>query len=117
MGQVFDTVAEVAFGQKDAQRYDLYVCSVLDAIAQIPKHCDRMLEAIASIEEGVQASTIEEGMMSYCVLTLQVYRSIFWLMTNGSDSRKVSLLCRNGARSWSTGSTFWNYPKALMKSL
>jgi hypothetical protein len=61
VGQVFDTVAEVAFGQKDAQRYDLYVCSVLDAIAQIPKHCDRMLEAIASIEEGVQASTIEGG--------------------------------------------------------
>jgi hypothetical protein len=43
VGQIFHAVAEVPLGQEDAQRYDLYVCSVLEAIAQTPKNCDRLL--------------------------------------------------------------------------
>ena len=50
-------MAEVFSEQDDAQRYTLYVCSVLGAIAQIPQNCDRLLEAIALVEEGVHAST------------------------------------------------------------
>ncbi|GID06828.1 hypothetical protein [Pseudomonas sp. 008] len=50
-------MAEVFSEQDDAQRYTLYVYSVLGAIAQIPQNCDRLLEAIALVEEGVLAST------------------------------------------------------------
>lgn len=59
VGQVFDAVAEVSPGQDDAQRYELYVCSALYAIAQIPEQCDQLLEAIALVEEGAQASIFD----------------------------------------------------------
>lgn len=58
-GQVYNAVAEVSPGQEDAQRYELYVCSVLSAIAQVPSNCVRLLEAVTSIEEGVQV--LEKG--------------------------------------------------------
>ncbi|PYB94925.1 hypothetical protein [Pseudomonas sp. R62] len=59
VGQLFHAVAEVNSAQKDAKRYQLYVCSVLDAIAQIPEDCDRLLAAISSVESGVQASVTD----------------------------------------------------------
>ncbi len=61
VGEVFDDVVEVLPGQEDAQRYELYVCSVLDAIAQVPEDCDRMLAAISSIEAGVETSVCDGG--------------------------------------------------------
>ncbi|MFZ3280191.1 hypothetical protein [Pseudomonas sp.] len=61
VGQLFHAVAEVNSEQKDAQRYQLYVCSVLDAIAQIPEDCDRLLAAISSVEASVQASITDGG--------------------------------------------------------
>jgi hypothetical protein len=61
VGQVYDAVAEVSPGQEDAQRYELYVCSVLSAIAQVPSNCVQLLEAVTSIEDGVQVSIIEGG--------------------------------------------------------
>ena len=47
--------------QQDAQRYQLYVCSVLDAIAQVPEDCDRLLAAISTVERGAQTSVTEGG--------------------------------------------------------
>ncbi|WP_218575754.1 hypothetical protein, partial [Pseudomonas sp. PICF6] len=38
-----------------------YVCSVLSAIAQVPSNCVQLLEAVTSIESGVQVSIIEGG--------------------------------------------------------
>ncbi|MGE8187152.1 hypothetical protein [Pseudomonas sp. NPDC086278] len=60
VGRIFHAVAEVSPGQDDAQRYELYVCSTLGAIAQIPQQCDRLLRAITLVEEGAQVS-ISDG--------------------------------------------------------
>ncbi|MGX0891882.1 hypothetical protein AB7M22_003890 [Pseudomonas sp. ADAK2 TE3594] len=61
VGEVFHDVAEVSPEQEDAQRYDLYVCSVLGAIAQTPKSCDRLLGFLTSIEEGTEESISAGG--------------------------------------------------------
>ncbi|MDD0968532.1 MULTISPECIES: hypothetical protein [Pseudomonas] len=61
IGEVFHDVAEVLPNQEGAQRYDLYVCSALGAIAQMPEDCDRMLAAISSIEEGLEAFICDGG--------------------------------------------------------
>lgn len=60
VGPIFHAVAEVSPGQDDAQRYELYVCSTLGAIAQIPEQCDQLLKAITLVEEGAQVS-ISDG--------------------------------------------------------
>ncbi|WP_245145771.1 hypothetical protein [Pseudomonas sp. RGM2987] len=60
-GQIFHAEAEVSPGQQDADRYSLYVCSVLSAIAQTPTSCDRMLKSIAAVEEGGLTSIVEGG--------------------------------------------------------
>ncbi|WP_339494664.1 hypothetical protein [Pseudomonas sp. RA_105y_Pfl2_P56] len=60
-GQLFHAIVEVNTDQEDAERYQLYVCSVLDAIAQVPEDCDRLLAAISSVEVGVQASITDGG--------------------------------------------------------
>lgn len=54
-------MAQVSPGQEGAQRYELYVCSVLDAIAQVPEDCDRLLAAISTVESGAQTSVTEGG--------------------------------------------------------
>lgn len=59
VGELFCREATVSSGE-DAQRYELYVCSVLDAIAQIPQDCDRLLGYIASVENGSEQS-VETG--------------------------------------------------------
>ncbi|MDD1001714.1 MULTISPECIES: hypothetical protein [Pseudomonas] len=59
--QLFHAIVEVNSDQQDAERYQLYVCSVLDAIAQVPEDCDRLLAAISSVEAGVQASITDGG--------------------------------------------------------
>jgi hypothetical protein len=60
-GQLFHAIVEVNSDQEDAERYQLYVCSVLDAIAQVPEDCDRLLAAISSVESGAQTSVTEGG--------------------------------------------------------
>ncbi|MFJ2457768.1 hypothetical protein ACIOVC_04355 [Pseudomonas neuropathica] len=60
-GQLFHAIVEVNSDQEDAERYQLYVCSVLDAIAQVPEDCDRLLAAISSVEAGVQPSITDGG--------------------------------------------------------
>ncbi|WP_460098923.1 hypothetical protein [Pseudomonas sp. H3_C08] len=61
VGEVFYDMAQVSPGQEGAQRYELYVCSVLDAIAQVPEDCDRLLAAISTVESGAQTSVTEGG--------------------------------------------------------
>ncbi|WP_085633362.1 MULTISPECIES: hypothetical protein [unclassified Pseudomonas] len=61
VGQIFHAVAEVVSTDEEASRYELYVCSVLSAIAQIPKDCDRLLTAIESVETGEQESVSDGG--------------------------------------------------------
>ncbi|ROM71412.1 hypothetical protein BK653_05905 [Pseudomonas brassicacearum] len=56
-GDVFHPVAEVTPGQENMERYELYICSVLGAIAQTPKRCDQLLAYLASVEEGSQEPT------------------------------------------------------------
>ena len=56
-GDVFHPVAEVIPGQENMERYELYICSVLGAIAQTPKRCDQLLTYLASVEEGSQEPT------------------------------------------------------------
>lgn len=60
-GQLFHAIVEVNSDQEDAERYQLYVCSVLDAIAQVPEDCDRLLAAISTVERGAQTSVTEGG--------------------------------------------------------
>jgi hypothetical protein len=60
-GQLFHAIVEVNSDQEDAARYQLYVCSVLDAIAQVPEDCDRLLAAISTVESGAQTSVTEGG--------------------------------------------------------
>ena len=43
------------------ERYELYVCSVLGAIAQTSKRCDQLLAYLASVEDGSQESTSTGG--------------------------------------------------------
>lgn len=50
-GEVLYRGAMVSSGE-NAQRYELYICSVLDAIAQIQEDCDQLLDYIASVENG-----------------------------------------------------------------
>ncbi len=61
MGHVYYAAAETLPGQTGAERYDRYVCGVLIAIAQIPESCDRILDAIEAIEEGLESTIIEGG--------------------------------------------------------
>jgi hypothetical protein len=58
-GEVFYRGAMVSSGE-NAQRYELYICSVLDAIAQIQEDCDQLLNYIASVENGSERS-VETG--------------------------------------------------------
>lgn len=60
-GDVFHPVAEVTPGQENMERYELYVCSVLGAIAQTSKRCDQLLAYLASVEDGSQESTSTGG--------------------------------------------------------
>nr|WP_251030475.1 MULTISPECIES: hypothetical protein [Pseudomonas] len=60
-GDVFHPVAEVIPGQENMERYELYVCSVLGAIAQTPKRCDQLLAHLSSVEDGSQESTSTGG--------------------------------------------------------
>lgn len=59
LGHLYCRGATVSSGG-NAPRYELYICSVLDAIAQIPQDCDRLLGYIASIENGSEQS-VETG--------------------------------------------------------
>ncbi|WP_192558215.1 hypothetical protein [Pseudomonas allokribbensis] len=61
IGPVFYASAAALPDQADSQRYDLYVCSVLMAIAQIPSSCERIINAISSIEDGIESSIVEGG--------------------------------------------------------
>lgn len=54
-GEVLYLAAMVSSGE-NAQRYELYICSVLDAIAQTQQGCDRLLHCITSIENGSETS-------------------------------------------------------------
>ncbi|WP_432216889.1 hypothetical protein ACREYJ_15745 [Pseudomonas kribbensis] len=61
VGHVYYAAAETLPGQAGAKRYDRYVCEVLNAIAQTAESCDRILDAIESIEEGLETTIIEGG--------------------------------------------------------
>lgn len=50
LGQVFHRRAE-AIGNGDASRYNRYMCGVLNAIAQTPEDCDRLLSFIKRVED------------------------------------------------------------------
>ncbi|MFW9078703.1 hypothetical protein ACOI9X_05390 [Pseudomonas sp. P2757] len=58
---VFYASAAVLPNQEGGDRYDLYACSVLIAIAQTPASCDRLMKAIASVEAGADTSIVEGG--------------------------------------------------------
>ncbi|MGE1091526.1 hypothetical protein [Pseudomonas zeae] len=61
VGEVFYDMAQVSPGQEGAQRYELYVCSVLDAVAQTPASCDRLLGYLASVLDGTEQSICAGG--------------------------------------------------------
>jgi hypothetical protein len=61
LGEVFHDMAQVSPGQEGVQRYELYVCSVLGAIAQYSGACDHLLESLTSVMNGTQLSVCEGG--------------------------------------------------------
>ncbi|WP_242206054.1 MULTISPECIES: hypothetical protein [unclassified Pseudomonas] len=116
--QLFHAIGEVNSDQEDAERYQLYVCSVLDAIAQVPEDCDRLLAAISSVEAGVQASITDGGNdvllnMSDEGVQVDILVNDDW---TGLGSRKAGLRCRSGGKFWSNGSGFSNCRMVLTRS-
>ncbi|TBN31342.1 hypothetical protein [Pseudomonas sp. BGI-2] len=59
-GTVLYRAALVSSGE-NAERYELYICTVLNAIAQTQEDCDRLLDCITSIEDGSQSSEAGGG--------------------------------------------------------
>ncbi|EJN18271.1 hypothetical protein [Pseudomonas sp. GM80] len=61
VGEVFYEMAQVSPGQAGGARYELYVCSVLIAIAQYPAACDRLLGYLTSVMNGTEQSICAGG--------------------------------------------------------
>ncbi|MET0774900.1 MAG: hypothetical protein ABWZ65_05325 [Pseudomonas mandelii] len=59
-GTVLYRAALVSSGE-NAERYELYICTVLNAIAQTQGDCDRLLDCITSIEDGSESSEVGGG--------------------------------------------------------
>ena len=59
-GEVLYRAALVSSGE-NTERYELYICTVLNAIAQTQENCDRLLDCITSIEDGSETSEVGGG--------------------------------------------------------
>ncbi|KAB0508548.1 MULTISPECIES: hypothetical protein [Pseudomonas] len=59
-GEVLYRAALVSSGE-NTERYELYICTVLNAIAQTQEDCDRLLGCITSIEDGSETSEVGGG--------------------------------------------------------